>query len=535
MKTGKGTGVPIGSWTTGSIAASLLLAWLPLLPVAAATAAAAAGERFEIAEFRVLGNTVLPVRVVEAAVYPHLGPARSFEDVESARLALETAYHDAGFGTVFVDIPEQKVDDGIVRLRATEGRLHSVHLTGAKYFSGRQIRAEIPAASADTVPSVPALQAELAAVNAATPDRAVVPVLRAGPEPGTVDLDLNVEDHLPLHISAEVNNQYSADTAPLRASVTADFSNLFGRLDDLSAQYQASPQEMKDVGVFAIFYSHRLDSGARLSLSYIDSSSDVASVGALNVLGAGHLFGLHFDHTLVSQPGLIENLSFGFDYKRFDQTVNAGLGTTIPTPISYGVASAMYLGTAIGRQRTWNWAASAGLMLRGIGSGPANFDDKCFDCRQNEFFVRGDGSVSQTIGGGFTLVLRAATQLAVDPLVSNEQFLLGGVQSVRGYYEAEALGDVGYRGSLEVHAPSLFDASQVRVRPFAFGDRGRARALAPLAGQPASVHLASAGAGLDFDWTRYLSGNLTWAHVLDPGARTLDGASRWLFSVRSAW
>ncbi|HEY4751749.1 MAG TPA: POTRA domain-containing protein, partial [Candidatus Limnocylindrales bacterium] len=311
MKTGMGTQAPSRSRTTGASAASLLVASLVLLPVAVASAAAPAGERFEIAEFRVLGNTVLPVRVVEAAVYPHLGPARSFEDVESARLALETAYHDAGFGTVFVDIPEQKVDDGIVRLRATEGRLHSVHLTGAKYFSGRQIRDAVPAASPDTVPSVPALQAELAAVNAATPDRAVVPVLRAGPEPGTVDLDLNVEDHLPLHLSAELNNQYSADTEPLRASITADFSNLFGRLDDLSAQYQASPQELKDVGVLAIFYSHRLDSGGRLSFSYINSSSDVASVGGLAVLGAGHLYGVHYDRTLVSQPGLVENLSVG--------------------------------------------------------------------------------------------------------------------------------------------------------------------------------------------------------------------------------
>jgi hemolysin activation/secretion protein len=519
-----------------SLADLLLVSFLAFAPsLAAAANGAPAEERFDVAEIRVLGNSVLPVRAIESAVYPHLGPARSFQDIEAARAALEAAYHDAGFGTVFVDIPEQKVDDGIVRLRALEGRLHAVRLSGAKYFSGRQIRAAIPSATPEAVPSVPALQAELAAVNAMSADRSVVPVLKAGPVPGTVDLDLNVEDHLPLHVTSELNNQYSADTEPLRASIAADFSNLFGRFDDLSAQYQFSPQRTRDVGVLAVSLAHRFDADDRLTASYINSTSSVASVGALDVIGKGHLFGLHFDRTLIATPALLESLTFGLDYKRFDQTVNAGLGTSIPTPIAYGLASVAFLGTIVGRERLWNWSTSAGLVLRGVGSGPTNFDDKCFGCRQSEFLVRADGAVSQPLGAGYSLVVRAAGQLAVDPLVSNEQFLIGGAQTVRGYYEAEELGDVGYRGSFEVHAPNLFGARAFRLRPFVFGDRGRIRYLAPLPNQPTAAHLASAGAGFDLDWTRLLTANLTWAHVLDGGARTPSGASRWLFTVKSTW
>jgi hemolysin activation/secretion protein len=539
MKTGKGKsarhrGRSVAGLLAALLAATRLVAAQPA-PAATGETAARAEERFDIAEFRVLGNSVLPVRAIEDAVYAHLGPQRSFADVEAAREALETAYHDAGFGTVFVDIPEQKVDDGVVRLRATEGRVHAVRLAGAHYFSGRQIRAQLPAATPDSVPSIPALQAELAAVNAQTPDRAVVPVLKAGPVPGTVDLDLNVEDHLPLHLTAEVNNQYSADTKPLRASLTVDYSNLFGRLDDFSAQYQYSPQQPSDVGVLAVSYARRLEGGDRLAFSYINSSSDVASVGALDVLGKGHMFGLRLEHAVVAQAGRIESVSLGFDYKKFDQTVNAGLGTTIPTPITYGLASASFLGTLIGPQRTWSWSAGAALVLRGIGSAPTNFDDKCFECRQTEFALRGDGSVIQALGGGFAFVARAAGQFAVDPLVSNEQFLIGGAQSVRGYFEAEELGDVGWRGSLELRGPGLPRGSAAHVRPFVFGDRGRIRFLAPLPGQTPSVMLASVGAGIDLDWTHYLTGNLTWARALEPGARTLSGASRWMFTVRSSW
>lgn len=510
-----------------------LLSWC--VGAAAADAPAGPAERFEIVEFRVLGNTVLPVRVVEAAVYSHLGPERSFEDIEAARAALETAYHDAGYGTVFVDIPEQKVDDGIVRLRATEGRLHAVHVAGLKYFSGRQIRAEIPSATESGVLSVPDLQTQLSRVNAETPDRTVVPVLKAGPEPGTVDLDLNVEDHLPLHLSAEVNNQYSSDTKPLRAIVSADYSNLFGHLDDLSAQYQTSPQDTKNVSVLALSYAHRFDAGEHLTFSYIDSTSNVATVGALDVLGKGHMFGLHFDEPLVARPGLLETFNLGFDYKRFDQTVDAGLGTTIPSPVAYGLLSAAYQGTVIAPSRIWIWNTSAGLIVRGVGSDPTDFANKCYACRQNEAMLRADGSLTQQLGGGFSVVLRAATQFAVDPLVSNEQFLIGGASSVRGYYEAEDLGDLGYRGSLELHAPSVFGARPARLRPFVFGDGGRIRFLAPLSGQPGAVHLMSVGGGFDFEWTRLLTGNLVWARALEAGSATKADSSRVLFSVKSTW
>ena len=133
---------------------------------------------------------------------------------------MEKLYHDRGYATVFVDIPEQQVDEEIVRLRVTEGKLRRVSIGGARYFSERKILAALPAASAGTVPLLPELQKELGTVNAQSADRTVVPVLKAGPTPGTVDLALNVKDNLPLHGSLDVNNQYSPDTKPLRATAS---------------------------------------------------------------------------------------------------------------------------------------------------------------------------------------------------------------------------------------------------------------------------------------------------------------------------
>src|ERR1700754_4200360 len=85
---------------------------LACLTIGAAAAAesdkpAAAQQKFDVLELRVLGNTTLDARAIEAAVYPYTGPDKAMADIEAARAALERTYHDRGFGTVFVDIPEQ--------------------------------------------------------------------------------------------------------------------------------------------------------------------------------------------------------------------------------------------------------------------------------------------------------------------------------------------------------------------------------------------------------------------------------------------
>jgi len=105
------------------MAAALVCGGAAAAPPAAPAAGAGAQARFSVQEYRVLGNTVLPNRAIETVLYPRLGEAKTLEDVQAARSALEQAYHEAGYATVFVDVPPQEVTDGVVRLRVTEGRL----------------------------------------------------------------------------------------------------------------------------------------------------------------------------------------------------------------------------------------------------------------------------------------------------------------------------------------------------------------------------------------------------------------------------
>jgi hemolysin activation/secretion protein len=510
---------------------------------------ATAEQHFDVHEYRVLGNTVLSNRQIEGVLYPRLGDGKTLTDVEAARTALETAYHDLGFATVFVDIPPQEVKDGVVRLRVTEGRLRVRTITGARYFSEGKILEALPSTQPGTVPNMGELQKQLNAVNTQTADRSVVPVLKAGPDPGTMDLALKVDDHLPLHGGVELNNQYTPDTESLRAIYSLSYNNLFGELDSLSAQYTMTPQKTGQVGVFNTSYGfHPVGPGIRPSVSFTNSSSTVATLGTLGVLGKGQVYGGRVAFPLQQVPGsAMQSLTLGVDYKHFRNTINldsSGAQTstgTIIEPISYVNASFAYNG-AWQRMMQSGMAAQTGSFditvnagPRGLANATDNFGNTRFMARGNYVYFRSDAAFSTVLPARMMLTLRGAAQVAQDPLVVYEQYSLTGSDGVRGYLEAEVLADTGVKGSIQLQSAPVSAGRFLLGDAFLFFDAGRAHTIEALPGEPGHTILRSWGGGFDLLPGHSINGTLTIADPLLPGPRTKAHEPRVLFDVKGSF
>jgi hypothetical protein len=94
----------------------------------------------------------------------------------------------------------------------------------------------------------------------------------------------------------------------------------------------------------------------------------------------------------------------------------------------------------------------------------------------------------------------AAGQWASEPLISNEQFGIGGVNSVRGYHGGEAFGDTGWYLSLEqktpAHVVGMINGNQpLTLRGSLYMDYGAAYLLDPQ-GRPDVTQLWGAGFGV---------------------------------------
>lgn len=457
-----------------------------------------------IKEYWVEGAKKLPRIDVEAAVYPFLGPDRTRDDVEKARAALEKAYQNLGFQTVAVEIPEQpekQVSSGIIVLRVIERTVGRLRVRGAKYSSPKQIKAMAKSVSEGTVMNFNEVSPNMVALNQ-LPDRRITPSLRSGKDPDTVDVDLDVKETLPVHASVELNNRYGPDTDPLRLNATVSDNNLWQLGHAMSFSYQTSPQDPSEVSVFSGYYLARFTGspGVSLMLQADKQDSNVSTLGDVAVAGRGDTIGARVLFDLPPGPDFTQSVNFGIDYKHFDQQLDLGSGAagSVETPITYYPLSASYSATWQGKRRSTEVNAGLTLNLREVAGNQSEFANSRYNSDGGFVYFHGDISHTEELPLGFQAYGKVQGQLSDQPLVSGEEASGGGLGTVRGYLEAEVVGDNAAFGTVELRSPSLLKLTgfkQGDLRLYGFYDGGLVTLIDPLPGQTDRFYLASAGFG----------------------------------------
>lgn len=537
------SGIRIGtnlSILCGGLAAGLLSpgAWAQssagVVPAGTPGAEASAPQAIDIWEFYVSGNTVLDEATIGRVVLPYLGLHKTPDDVDKARAALEEAYRQRGYKTVAVAIPQQMVRDGVVRLEVVESRVGHLTVVGPSYHSVDQIKAEVPSLAEGKVPDFAAVQQDLVAVNQ-QPDRKVVPSLKAGAAPGTVDVDLAVEDSLPLHGSVELNNRKSQDTSELRTAASLSYDNLWQLGHSLSLSYQTAPENQADARVYYGSYLARFGASPfSLLVSALKSDSNVATVGGTEVLGRGHSFGIRGIWSLSSSESVYQSLSFGVDYKHFRNLTAVG-GSSFETPVTYYPFTLDYTAVQRGDSGLAQLDLSVGFASPTVGSDTLEFQVNRAYARGQQLWLRESFSIIRELPHGLQGFVRLGGQITDQPLITNEQFSQGGMDSVRGYLESEALGDLGISGTLELRSPLLAKQVFNELRLFAFVDGAELKLRQPLPDQAAEIGLGSFGTGFNLKFHNDLNGALVWADPFRTGPATNAWSSRVLFRIWSSF
>ncbi|MEI8341186.1 MAG: POTRA domain-containing protein, partial [Verrucomicrobiota bacterium] len=457
-----------------------------------------------IREYRVDGGSNLLPRIqIEEAVYPYLGPGRTENDVESARTALEKAFRDKGFQTVAVQIPQQQVRGGVVLLQVVEGKVGRLRVKGSRYFLPSDIKKGAPSLAEGKVPDFNEVQNDIVALNQ-NPDRRVTPVLRAGLLPGTVDIDLNVKDSLPLHASLELNNRYSIGTTVLRLNGSLGYNNLWQMGHKIGVSFQLAPERLTDGEVFSGFYVAPIPNVNWLSLMVqgTKQNSNVSTLGGPAVAGNGITMGGRALITLPSGNNYFESLSTGLDYKHYYQNVVFGDITYYPFCANYNL-------TVTGSGSVTELNAGVNFSLRGVSGNQQKFQRRGTQGDASYIYLRGDLSRTQDLPGGFQLFAKMQGQISSQPLLDSEQFSGGGLSTTRGYLEATQLGDDALFGTLELRTPSLGGWLKINDwRFFTFTDAGLLTFVDPLPQTQARFNLASVGVGSRMQILDHLNGEI---------------------------
>jgi hemolysin activation/secretion protein len=493
--------------------------------------------KFNIWEYKVYGINLIAPETIENLLTPFLGSEKDFSTVELAAQALEKLYRDSGFPVVVVDIPEQDVVGGKVRLNVTEGVISRVKVTGSDYFLLSDIKERVPSIQEGGSLYVPKLQQELNKLNSLSSDLRVVPVLKEGDEPGSVQVELKVKDQLPLHGEIQYNNYASANTSATRLSGSIGYENLWNKFHNFSLNMQITPEALEEIKVLSGTYVLPIEAGtSRLAIYGVSSKSQIDTVTEINgirVLGESKIGGLRYVKPMNYSPEFQHVVTLGFDYKDVLELVTVQNNSLLDaenrfiTPIKFALWTAEYKATWRKEKSTTQLGGGVYFGLRNVFNSDEEFSTKRFSAEPNFIYWKAFVQRNDQLPADFTLINKIKFQFTELPLISNEQLSIGGFTSVRGYFESQNIGDKGVIATIELYTPKLGKDSKTLsdLKFFTFLDGGSVEVLNPLPDQNNHFDLASAGLGIEFSILKDIKAELIWSYPLRDSCGGLCGTS----------
>ena len=283
---------------------------------------------FDINHYNIEGNTLLKSDEIETVLKPYIGKHREYADVQHAIDALKQRYRSVGYSVVWVVVPEQDLDQGIVTLRVIEGRIGKVTIQGNRFFDDTNIRSSLPALREGVSPRVGDISANAQLANE-NPAKQVDVALRPGEELGVVDANVDVIDVRPLKGFLTFDNTGNPQTGNFRLGVGVQHANLFNHDDVGTFNYVTSPGKWNQVSLYSGSYRMPLYSLGD-SIDFIIARSDVSAgtaytvAGPLTFSGKGKVYGLRYNQLLERRGEYSHRIVYGLDYRAYQNNCTLG-------------------------------------------------------------------------------------------------------------------------------------------------------------------------------------------------------------------
>ena len=292
--------------------------------------------------------------------------------------------------------------------------------------------------------------------------------------------------------------------------------------------------------------------------------ADISSQYAQRDLTFNNDLGTKFTLPLREFAGIRSSVSAGLDYKSYriesfstnltyfdlyalDQYGNPVLVTnqTVALPansqhsVFYLPLSLGWFGSRPDAHGSTSLSLNENVFLAPLASARTNFQSIAGASGAGGTYTTLNAGVAreQKLFGDWSALFRANGQWSSAPLISNEQFALGGTAGVRGYREGETYGDTGWRTQLDFRAPAVHvgyfpygsEVMSAYLRCSWFMDYGEAYHLAPSSG----LTVQEWGTGLGFFLTvgEYVEARLTVGWALHDAPTTRPGDAQAYFSI----
>lgn len=467
-----------------------------------------AGPTIVVTAYQFSGHTAFTDEELQTIAAPYRDTPITTEQLDELRRAVTDAYVQRGYINSGAVIPDQRLADQTVRIVIVEGVLTSIEVRGTTHLDDTFISERLKLASGPPL-NVSGLQDRLQLLVGTTHIERVNADLQPGARPGEARLIVDIEEAPPASFQFILDNKVSPSVGGEQGRLLGEFRNFVGNGDRLNVE-AAIADGLLNVSANYTYPLTPDDLEVRVFGEYSKSSVVLPPFNAIDVESKAESIGIELRKPFfrTSRQRLMLGASFE---RRRSQTFLLGR----PFPFAVGVENDGESNVAVVRL-TQDWLQQETDQVLAVRS-TFSIGLNAFGATKNSTDIDGDflawlGQAQfakriQSTGG--QIIARGSLQLANDPLMSLEQFAIGGASSLRGYRENQRIADNGYSAGIEYRHPVFkdeFERTAWRVAAFAdYGDTWNRDRDAP-----DSRSLASIGLGVHWDPDPKYHAELYW-------------------------
>lgn len=491
-------------------------------------------QKFLIKKIELVGCESFTPQAFSPIIEEYENKQLSLSDLDGLAKEIERMYLRLGvIAAVFV--PPQEIKEKTVVLQVVEARMGELGIQEDEYFKKERLNYywKIPQGE---ILHYDKLSRSIQLMNK-NPDRQVKGALHAGKKLGTTDVSLSSQTRLPLHFISSFDREGAVATGRSRLSYGMRHNNFLG-LDDTFITSYTSGRDFS--GIYTYHSLPITSDGASLLYGYSQNKSIPTKEFKANELKSktkNTTLSLHQD--LYRGDKYLGEVFLGFDAKDKTTWINTGV---------------------FNRDRLRIFNIGGNFVRRDFGSN--TYTSLEFSQGADAFGASSKGNplASRQAKSNFSRLnlglqhkrilplnlqanVKFKTQVAYTKLTPQEEFSLGGIDSVRGYPAGDYLADNAVSNNLELLIPGFFipktwrlpyeqDVLREQTTALIFVDYGWGRRRGALPTEAASVSFLSVGTGVRLNLFNQALLRLEWGYPL-PSNRpiTEKGLSRIHFSL----
>ncbi|MEM9214606.1 MAG: ShlB/FhaC/HecB family hemolysin secretion/activation protein [Cyanobacteria bacterium P01_F01_bin.150] len=406
------------------------------------------GTTIPVQSINVLGSTVFDQDDLAFILNPLEGQNVTLTELQQAADAITQLYLNEGYLTSRAILIAQEVVDGVVTIQIIEGRIGEIQVEGTERLKERYVRRRIELGT--NIPlRTDQLENQLRLLRSDPLLENVEASLRAGDELGESKLIVKVTEADPLFGSVRADNYSPPSVGSERTGITLAHRNLTGFADRLSISYDRTTQGGSNVFDFNYQIPVNPMEGTIQLRTVIENNRVLQEpFDEFDIEGESERYEISFRQPLVRSPREEFALSLGFSH-RDGQTLAFDL-----IPIGLGANDQGKTSTSVfrfGQEYVRRDVQGAWALRSQFNIGTGLFDATTNDQEPDSEFLSWLGQTQrvQRLGNDHLLIFQLDAQLTDNALLSSEQFVIGGGQSLRGYRQNARAGDSGLRFSVE--------------------------------------------------------------------------------------